>query len=272
MQRKDRTWQRLKVLLINAKNAVRILKFRNVEEKQSFVPRNVQMSIDKIIQEEKRLSCNVKVATRHFMTILAMGKEESFVRMNVQISHISKLKNGSALIVERFLKLTHRLLIFVVLGNVELREQNLPIGLLLKKFSDNAPNVEKNFGENYRQLSIEVVSFVLVNVRLILNELMIGLSQVFMVPVCGFKFVKEYLYEIIILAKSVDLLVVDSMSTIKNLKEMVGRKLMRILSLFVQDVTIWSIANNTLNIFNRRNTIKISPNGVLFFYTVLSES
>lgn len=264
-------WQHLKVLLINAKNAVRILKFRNAEEKQSFVQRNVQMSIDKIIQGVKKLSCSAKAVARHFMTTLAMAKEESFVRMNVQISHISKLKNGSALIVERFLKLTHRLLIFVVLGNVELRERRLLIGHHLKRFLNNVFNVEKNFIDRNQKLRGLEENFVLANVKLIPNE---GVEpfQVFMVLEFGFRFAKELLKGITRLASIVGLRAKVFMSTIKNLKEMVGRKLMIILSLFVQDVTDWSIANNTLNIFNRRNTIKISPDGVLFFNAVLSES
>jgi hypothetical protein len=241
-------WQHLKVLLINAKNAVKSLNFHNADVKQNIVQRNVRMSIDKTQQEVGKLSYNVKIAARHFMTIPVMERDVSSVRMNVQTNHISKQRSVSAHIVERFLKSFRHRPMFVAQWNVVLQGLRRQIGLLQKNFLNSVSNAERNSRENYPKLRNSVVNFVLPSVKLIHKKLESTKIQVFTVLEHGYRFAKESSFEIITPVKNVDSMESDFMSTIKNLKEMVEPKLTRTSLLFVHIATEFCIAKNTLKI------------------------
>jgi len=242
-------WQHSRVLLIVVKNVVRILKFRNAEVRlQNIALRNAQMFIGMIKQGLRKLSCNVKVAAKTFMTIPVMDKDENSVRMNVQTSHTLKQRIGYAHIAEKFLRLGHHLRIFVVRGNVELLVPIARIGQQEQKCSDNVSNAGMSFGKLQVLLKNLVESFALKNAKLILNELMKELRPVFMQLVFGFKLAREYFSGTIIFVKLAVLMVTGFMSTIKSLREMVGLKLTKILSLFVRIAIEFCTTKKDINV------------------------
>lgn len=224
------------------------------------------MFTDKIQQGSKKLSCDAKVVVKLFMTILVMEKEESIVRMNVPINHMSKLKNEFVHFAVKYLKLIHRLIVFVVLKNVGMQEQKLRIGQPLKNFLDNAYNVEKSSGEVHLLLNVEVVNFVLLSVKTSLKKLSILHRHIFIQRDCGKERGKEFLREMDFLVSVATLKGRDFIFTIGNIKEMVGMKVMKILSLYVTPVTekFTQKATDFLVTFKRIGTIMFDYNSAFF--------
>lgn len=206
------------------------------------------MFTDTIQQELKELKNIVCCVVNRSMFILVMLKEENFVRINVLINHMLKLKIRFVHIAEKLLNQIHRQATYVVLGNVELLGQKQKYGLHEKNYLFNVLNAGKNFGLNFLHVQQVRVNFVLVNAKLILKKLTIYLHQVFMVLLCGIKHVKEYWNEIIALVNIVVFRKIVFMFTIRNTNETVEMNQTKTLSHYVQDATV-------LNMLTIRNLL-----------------
>lgn len=229
------------------------IKSRKVEVEQGIARRNVQMFTGRIKERSKWLSCIVKDAARSFMTILVMGKDESFVLMNVRTVHMSKQRNASVHFAKKYLRSTHLLRTFAVRGNVEMQEPRHLTGRLQKNCYGNVSNVAKNFGEQVRVLKNLEESSVLGNARSILKNLTLLLRRVFTVLVFGCKLGKEYFYGMVLNASNVVLMAKDFMSIIRNLKEMVAEKATITSSRFALIVTgFYTLVNSLKTVFAER--------------------
>ena len=220
------------------------LKSQNVEAIQrNTVLRNVQTFIGKIPQKLIRLKNHVNDVENYSMITPVIPKDESIALTNVQTNPQLGRKLEFVHTVETHLPLILLHLIFVALGNAELQDRKLLIGHFLKRFFASVCNVVRNFGEDHLRLKdgLVVVNTALVLAKLILKELVTKLKQVFIVPMYGFRQEKELLKEINILANSVASKVKVFMSIIRNSKEMVGQKKMKISSHFVCDATCLNI-------------------------------
>lgn len=211
------------------------------------------MFTGRIKERSKRLSCIAKDAARSFMTIPAMGKDESFALMDVRTVHMSKQKNASVHFAKKYLESTHLLRTFAVRGSAEMQEPRHLTGRLPENCYGNVSNVAKNFGETSLLLSVGGESSVLRNVRSIPKNLTLLLRRAFTVLVFGCKLGKEYFYGMALNASNVVLMAKDFMSIIRNLKEMVAEKATITSSRFALIVTgFYTLVNSLKTVFAER--------------------
>lgn len=170
----------------------------------------------------------VNNAGRNFMTIHAIPNEGSFVPENVQTLHKKGLRRGFVRIAKNRLRFLRQWSTFAVLWNAEMQDQEQRRGRLGRKFSGNAYNAVKSFGEHHQLLKSLVVNSVLVIARLSLKNCLIKQIRAFMAQVFGCRLVSAFSNGTIILAKSADLEENISMSIIRNINEMVERKMTKI--------------------------------------------
>ena len=213
------------------------------------------MVIEPIVAKLNRLKSRVYDAGRHLLTIPAMPKEGNIARMNVRTSQQLKRKLGFVLIVEILSLLTHQCKAFVAQWNVGLQGQEVKIGRHVQSFSDSVCNVVRNSGRNLQTLRCLVGDSVLDYVRLIRKEFLIVLNQASTRQANGSKQEKESLSGTTLPVSNAVSVAKTSMSTIKSISEMVGQKVMKTLSRFVQGVICLSIGRKlsglNFNIFTK---------------------
>jgi hypothetical protein len=232
-----------------AGNAVKSLKLHNAEVKQRNIAlRNAQMFIGTIKQELRKPSCVAKDVEKSFAIIPVTGIGGSFVRINVRMSRILKLRSVSAHFAKKFLRLIHLRLIFAVPWNVEMLGQKLLVGRCLKNFFGNAFSVARSFGENFLRLISPAESFVRGIVSISLKKLSIQLRPIFTRQLNGKETEKESFFATIQRVNNAGSMEVHFTSIIKNLSEMVDLKVTRILLRFVLIATDFCIVADNLKI------------------------
>lgn len=211
------------------------------------------MSIGKIQERLKRLSCIVSDAGKFFMTIPAMETGVSFVRINVRTVLISNLRGASALIVKKCLKSTRQARTFVVRWSAEMLGQKPQTGRHPENYCANVSNAVRNFGEQSRVLKSWVASFAQGNVKSILKSLILLRLRAFTGLAFGYRFVKGYFFGMATSASNAVWKVKGFMSTIRNLREMVVEKVTITSSRFALIVTgFYTLADNLRTVLAER--------------------
>lgn len=211
------------------------------------------MSIGKIQERLKRLSCIVSDAGKFFMTIPAMETGVSFVRINVRTVLISNLRGASALIVKKCLKSIRQVQTFVVRWSAEMLGQKRQTGRHLKSYCGNVSNVARNFGGKSHRLKDAAEITAQRSVRSILKNLMLLLRRGFTDQVFGYRFVKGYFFGTASSASNAVWTVKGFMFTIKSLRETVGERVTTTSSRFALIVTgFYTLANNVEKVLAER--------------------
>lgn len=114
----------------------------------------------------------------------------------------------------------------------------------------------------------EEENFVRINVQIgiLKNVLAMLATTIFTIEHCGENFVKKFLLVIKIAVKDADVM---SKDICRFIMSSIGEKAEKIrftilLHFATPAIKLFTQKDNTLNILNRKNTIKISPSGVLF--------